>query len=232
MPSPLAGIIVALEAFLGEKLVEGSSNLIQGIDVLVNWSKAQDGVKYNNYTFDIPNDSPKTNDNAKTSSIAKAVKNAKTNSTTMLPSAKDIVASSGIVLPILTITTSSKLKSVNMNNKLIFAVALRFSNSNNYFNTGHVILLSSKGFATNIGDQAEFEFQGTKHSDSKYLLTFNGQVNPLFSNNVRVSGAVVISKSGEIVPNGFWEATTNQHFNTIPSINYWNNNKGFDLSLL
>ncbi len=58
----IAGVVVEM----ADKL----SNAVQGIDTIVGWTKAQEGIKYNSHVFSFPTDDDKEGENSEPSSAA------------------------------------------------------------------------------------------------------------------------------------------------------------------
>lgn len=226
------------------KLLDTASNTAQGVDVLVGWAKAQEGVRFNSHVFampgsdpastdkeDQPQDSEKKASQKPSASLASPQsRGGDSDSASISMSAPVIFSPEGVLKSFLVIRakgrdiTAGKVPGgIQLGAGLLqFALALRGSTAQLYDN-GQVILLNARGFDTAVGSQAEFEFSGQAWSSSRYLLTFSGQVNPWGTGFRRIAGGVIIDRHGELQPHGSWQtgdessATANRKFtNNLP----------------
>ncbi len=212
------------------KLLDTASNTAQGVDVLVGWAKAQEGVRFNSHVFampgsespsagdeDPPKDPPKESDKKgskkPSASMASAQSGEADSDSASISMTKPVFFSpEGLLKSFLVIrakgrdVTAGKVPGgIKFGAGILqFALAMRQSAAPLYDN-GQVILLNARGFDTAVGSQAEFEFSGQAWSSSRYLLTFSGQVNPWGTGFRRIAGGVIVDRHGELQPHGSWE---------------------------
>jgi hypothetical protein len=238
------------------KLLDTASNAAQGVDVLVGWAKAQEGVRFNSHVFALPGSEAATADKEEAVKVDEKKGSKKPSASLASPQSRDadldsasismstpvIFAPEGQIKSFLVIrakgrdVTAGKVPGgIQLGSGLLqFALVLRQSAQPLYDN-GQVILLNARGFDTAVGSQAEFEFSGQPWSSSRYLLTFHGQVNPLGTGFRRIAGGIIVDRRGELLLHGSWEtgnvsnsASVNRNFsNNLP----WKQGLGVVLEL-
>lgn len=234
-----AAVTAGLAAGLA-KLLDTAANAAQGVDVLVGWAKAQEGVKYNSHVFGLPGVEAATDkDEAKPSaSLAspRARKRDNNDEPTISMSAPIVFEPQGRWRPLLVVRAKARDLSAGKlpggmpvgAGFLQFALALRQSSAGT-FDNGQVVLTKSDGFDTSVGSQAEFEFSGQPWSSSRYLLTFAGQINPWGNGFARIAGGVIVDRWGELQPHGSWLTGDKWRYGQTEFRNYvpWDKGRGF-----
>ena len=228
------------------EVASGLAGVVQGMGTVVDWVKAQEGLKYNNYTFEIPRKANEKDEQEQASPASAATAKQKEGEepASIAISKATIVKPVGNIRPLLTI----KLKGLTMkmknggktnetplgvfNGLLQFGLALRKPSAEDSYENGQVVLVNSFGFDSGAGSQAELEFSGVSWNDIGHLVTFQGQINQIGLGFERIAGAVLVSKRGVVSPQGSWEGQQPNSYgvffseiqNNIP----WAANKGFE----
>lgn len=223
-----AGVTIAAAL---AKLLDTASNAVQGVDVLVGWAKAQEGITYNSHVFAFPAEAESSTDKKdaqgdekKSASLASTKARTSNSGGPVISMTSPVVFKpSGAVKPFLLIRAKGKYGDVNAGAGVLqFAIALRQSDDS-VFDNGQVILLNAAGFDSAIGSQAQFEFSGQPWTPGRYLLTFNAQVNPLGAGFRRIVGGVIVDKHGELQPHGSWSTGDSSSSTGSPNRAFANN---------
>lgn len=227
----IAGVVVEM----ADKL----SNAVQGIDTIVGWTKAQEGIKYNSHVFSFPTDDDKEGENSEPSSAASPKQPSdKSSSIAVSVSRSSVFMPRGESRSLLVVRVKGNDVSAGKipggiplgGGVLQFAIALRKHNEV-YFDNGQIILMNARGFDSALGTQAEIEFGGEPWQTGRYLLTFNGQINPWGEGFRRIVGAVIVNKHGVLTPHGSWETGSNKKNSGFSDNLSWQPGVGFNIEL-
>lgn len=189
----------AEEVALGVILVEAAdklSNLVQGIDTVVGWMKAQEGFKYNLYAFSLEgSDDPAADkgEESKSKGAAPATlakpNDAKKKASIAGGTGQPIGESDRFFFLSLLANGPVEGSSV-LDSRADFKIARASRRTTGSRASGYVYLTNLEGFDTAIGSQAEVEFAG-QDLDAGHLLTFRGFVNKVGRGFGHFSGSVL-----------------------------------------
>lgn len=206
MPTGIEETIAAALTLAGfGKLVDSASNTVQGVDVLVNWVKAQDGLKYvaNRFSLKAPKESDDTNTESKPATIATPSANKQSSlANRRTYSGKPTTYDDWILSISHTRLQTAQPNSIarSLAGKAVLAFHLRRVLIDAETEAADVVLMHIKGFDSSLGDQAELNFGGTSLNDSNYLLACDGFVNPAGIGFSRLSAAWLVPFGSEVRP--------------------------------
>ena len=184
---------------------------VQSAGVLVDWAKAQEGLRYSPHVFSFPEPKSKQQKIAPKDPKETELKTAKLDAPkiplkpqTMWALPAWLENPQYALRPVLSLTLAGKnLPSKPGHAIARFGVVLRRALDRSTFQHGQTALYAVQGFDSALGSQLEIQFSGVEWSDVGYLLTLYGQLNPLEGALTRFEGAIAIGLDGKMYPQGF-----------------------------